>query len=89
MFVRCPELLVFDDLSSALDVQTEQLLWEQLFAQAGVTCLAVSHRRAALERADQIILMKDGAINGIGSLEQLLLENVEMQTLWKEGGHVK
>lgn len=89
MFVRCPELLVFDDLSSALDVQTEQLLWERLFAQAGVTCLAVSHRRAALERADQIILMKDGAINGIGSLEQLLLENVEMQTLWKEGGHVK
>jgi ATP-binding cassette, subfamily B, bacterial len=30
MFVRQPELLVFDDLSSALDVETEQLLWERL-----------------------------------------------------------
>jgi ATP-binding cassette subfamily B protein len=31
MFVREPELLLFDDLSSALDVETEQLLWERLF----------------------------------------------------------
>ena len=30
MFVRDPELLVFDDLSSALDVETEQLLWKRL-----------------------------------------------------------
>ena len=33
MFVRAPELLVFDDLSSALDVETEQLLWSRLFAR--------------------------------------------------------
>ncbi|MFZ1397297.1 MAG: ABC transporter ATP-binding protein [Candidatus Promineifilaceae bacterium] len=31
MFVRQPELLVFDDLSSALDVETEKVLWERLF----------------------------------------------------------
>ena len=31
MFVRQPELLVFDDLSSALDVETEHQLWERLF----------------------------------------------------------
>ena len=31
MFVRTPELLVFDDLSSALDVETERTLWERLF----------------------------------------------------------
>ena len=33
MFVRDPELLVFDDLSSALDVETERLLWERTFAR--------------------------------------------------------
>jgi len=55
MFVRQPALLVFDDLSSALDVETEQLLWEQLFAgESRPTCLVVSHRQAVLQRADQV-----------------------------------
>jgi ATP-binding cassette subfamily B protein len=35
MFVRAPELLVFDDLSSALDVETEQLLWKRLDESRG------------------------------------------------------
>ncbi|MFZ5818224.1 MAG: ATP-binding cassette domain-containing protein, partial [Bacillota bacterium] len=54
MFVREPELLIFDDLSSALDVETERLLWERVFERQSATCLVVSHRRAALRRADQI-----------------------------------
>lgn len=56
MLVRTPELLVFDDLSSALDVETEALLWERLLAQRGErTILAVSHRPLALRNADQVI----------------------------------
>ena len=35
MFVREPELLVFDDLSSALDVETERTLWERVFRRGG------------------------------------------------------
>ncbi|CAA9304961.1 MAG: Heterodimeric efflux ABC transporter, permease/ATP-binding subunit 2, partial [uncultured Chloroflexia bacterium] len=46
MFVREPELLVFDDLSSALDVETERLLWERLAGLPdGTMVIAVSHRR--------------------------------------------
>ena len=52
MFVRRPELLVFDDLSSALDVETERILWERTFSGQEATCLVVSHRRPALRRAD-------------------------------------
>jgi ABC-type multidrug transport system fused ATPase/permease subunit len=37
MYVREPELLVFDDLSSALDVETERTLWERLFRRGGST----------------------------------------------------
>jgi ATP-binding cassette subfamily B protein len=82
MFVRQPELLVFDDLSSALDVETEQTLWSRVFAQQGITCLAVSHRRAALRRADQIIVMKGGRVEAVGRLEDLLENSTEMQRLW-------
>jgi len=82
MFVRDPELLVFDDLSSALDVETENLLWERTFARGDRTYLVVSHRRPALERADRIVLLKNGAIEGIGTLEQLLEQHEEMALLW-------
>ncbi|MCB9157592.1 MAG: ABC transporter ATP-binding protein [Caldilineaceae bacterium] len=124
VFIRQPELLVFDDLSSALDVETEQKLWERIagFSNSDVrftkghgddllhvtqepragqqlvnentirksyivhrksTCLAVSHRRAVLQRADQIIVLKDGKVEDQGKLDDLLARCAEMQQLWQ------
>ena len=59
--VQKPELLVLDDISSALDVETELQLWQNL-AETATTVLAVSHRRVALERADQILRVKAGRL---------------------------
>jgi len=83
MLVRDAELYVFDDLSSALDVETEQRLWERLFDDRGdATCLVVSHRKAALARADHILVLKDGRIEAEGTAEQLLERNESFRRLW-------
>ncbi|MEM7125400.1 MAG: ABC transporter ATP-binding protein [Chloroflexota bacterium] len=83
MLVRQAQLLLVDDLSSALDVETEQTLWERFDEQQqDTTCLVVSHRRAALQRADQILVLKNGQVDGCGTLDELLHSNVEMQRLW-------
>jgi ATP-binding cassette subfamily B protein len=83
MFARPAELLVVDDLSSALDVETERLLWERLLLRKDLTCVAVSHRHAALRRADQILLLVDGRLSDRGTLTDLLERSDEMRQLWE------
>ncbi|MGE7828330.1 ABC transporter ATP-binding protein [Paenibacillus sp. NPDC093718] len=83
MLVRDAELYVFDDLSSALDVETERKLWERLFSERrGATCLVVSHRKAALNHADHIIVLNGGEIEAEGTAEQLLASSESFRQLW-------
>lgn len=83
MFIRNSELYVFDDISSALDVDTEKKLWERLFNRNNHTCIAVSNRRGALIRADNIIVIKNGKIEAQGKLETLLKDCEEMRRIWE------
>lgn len=86
MLVRSPELMVFDDLSSALDVETEAELWEGLFSRAETTTvLAVSHRRPALARADVVLVMDEGRVVDSGTAEALLQRSELFTEMWGTG----
>ncbi|MEM8535856.1 MAG: ABC transporter ATP-binding protein [Chloroflexota bacterium] len=86
---RRPDLLIVDDLSSALDVQTEQMLWQRLRLSSNrhntsdMAILAVSHRRAALQRADRIVVLHEGEIEAIGTLSELQAHSPTLQTIWQ------
>ncbi|HJN49759.1 MAG: ATP-binding cassette domain-containing protein [Pseudomonadales bacterium] len=83
MFIRQPELLVFDDLSSALDVNTERSLWTRLEEQ-DTTCLVVCHQPSVLERADQILVVEEGRLVARGTLPELLESSEEMRHIWHQ-----
>ena len=57
-----PELLVLDDVSSALDVATERLLWRRLLGDGELTVLAVSNRPSTIAMADQVIRLEGGHV---------------------------
>jgi ATP-binding cassette, subfamily B, bacterial len=58
------ELIVFDDLTSALDIETELAMWDRL-GETSATVIAVSNRAIARSRADQIIEL--GSFGSFGS----------------------
>lgn len=73
--VGCPEILILDDSSSALDFATDAALRRSLKeSRSGMTTLIVSQRVSTVMQADQIIVFDDGKIAGVGRHEQLLRE---------------
>jgi len=84
MFARNADFLIFDDLSSALDIATEQQLWRSLLSERRAACLVVSHRRPALRMANQILLLESGRIAARGTLDELLANSAEMRRIFDE-----
>lgn len=73
--VRRPEILIFDDSTSALDFATQAKFIDNLKTlDYNPTIFIVSQRTLATADADKIIVLEDGAIKGIGKHEQLLRE---------------
>ncbi len=71
--VRKPEILIFDDSSSALDFATDAALREEVRKMSGeMTIIIVSQRAASVMNADRILVLEDGRSEGLGTHEELL-----------------
>jgi len=76
-----PQILLLDDVTAALDADTEDALWENLYTVLpGMTCLVITHRPSTLERASRIYVLKEGTIVETGTHDEL----VRRQTLYHQ-----
>lgn len=71
--VKKPEFLIFDDSFSALDYKTDKALRKALKSKTkGTTCLIVAQRIGTIRDADQIVVLNEGEMVGIGKHDELL-----------------
>lgn len=81
--VRRPEILILDDSSSALDYATDLKLRQAIKALPGdMTVFIVSQRASSLMHADQIIVLDDGDVVGLGTHEELLKSCATYQEIY-------
>lgn len=81
--VREPEILILDDSASALDFATDAKLRHEIREMGNdMTVIIVSQRSSSIQYADQIIVLDDGKMVGIGTHESLLADNEVYQEIY-------
>jgi len=89
--LRKPSILVLDDVTSALDAQTEATVLARLReALASTSVLLVTQRISTAMKADKILVLDNGEVHGFGTHEHLMQDCATYQEIWKsqiEGGY--
>ncbi len=87
--LKKPKVLILDDSTSAVDTATEARIREMLAEKLPhMTKIIIAQRISSVRHADQIIVLEDGKVRGIGTHEELLAENKIYQEIYdsqKEG----
>ena len=76
-------VLIFDDSTSALDMETEQQFQHTVEAMTDVTKIIIAHRISAVRHADEIIILDGGKIAERGTHEQLLKQKGLYYETWQ------
>ncbi len=84
LFLRDPEIIILDEITSALDGSTEEKLLNNIFSFfKGKTILIVAHRMSNIRYCDRIIVMKNGYIKEMGTVDELKVFNGEFNRIFK------
>ena len=71
--IKKPEILIFDDSTSALDLQTEADLYKAINENfKELTIITIAQRVASVRNADKIVVLNDGKIAAVGSHDELM-----------------
>ena len=75
--LKNPKILILDDSTSAVDTATDARIRKAMATHIpGTTKIIIAQRVSSIESADHIIVLEDGKINGYGTHEELLANNV-------------
>lgn len=81
---RDPEILIFDEATSSLDVETEHMITQMLNSLKGEkTIIAIAHRLSTLKSCDRLIYLKSGNIVDTGTFEELSKKHAEFENMVK------
>jgi ABC-type multidrug transport system fused ATPase/permease subunit len=82
--LKNPQILILDEATSSLDVESEALVQEAIDRLVkGRTTLVIAHRLSTIKNADRIVVIEDGKINQIGSHEELIGEEGIYRKLYR------
>lgn len=85
--VKNPKVLIFDDSTSAVDTDTDRRIQEGLKnSKPEVTKIIISQRISSLEKADKILLLENGQVNGFDNHENLLKSNEIYREIYESQG---
>ena len=74
--MKSPKILILDDSTSAVDTKTDALIRQAFLEKIPhTTRIIISQRVSSIQDADQILVLDDGKISGLGSHEELLKSN--------------
>ena len=82
--VKKPEILILDDCTSAVDVNTEDKIRESLKTYSkDLTTIVIAQRITSVIHADRIVVMDNGSISGIGTHEELMKSSAVYQDIFR------
>lgn len=82
--VKKPEILILDDSTSAVDMETEAKIKEALKKYAkGLTCLLIAQRITSIMDADKIVVLDRGELVGVGTHQELLKDCFVYQEIYQ------